>query len=157
MKTLAATHAGDADGLERVARFDTNGQSVLNDYINVAPSRFPTPDDSGITDRDLARAVVDQIVAIGAPLIERAEQERESELVARTEEGLERGLLQAGCGRLSTDGARTCPLDGAWLPPVDAIEYVVEEAASQAAQVVMVRDRRERLRNHGGIAALLHW
>lgn len=70
-------------------------------------------------------------------------------------------LLQSGlcptCGRLSTDGGRTCPLDGAPLAPVDALEYIVHEAARQTAQVVIVRDHCEWLRNHGGIAALLRW
>jgi hypothetical protein len=37
------------------------------------------------------------------------------------------------------------------------IGYVVEEAASQAAQVVVVRDHHEWLRNHGEIAVLLRW
>jgi len=142
-----------------------------------------------IIDRDLEHASVEQIAGVAAPLIERAERKRESELVARIEEGLgtggpaaagldevlstleqqrvavllvpERGLLEAGlcptCGRLSMDGARTCPLDGASLAPVDAIEYVVEEAARQGAQVVVVRDHGEWLHNHGAIAALLRW
>lgn len=73
----------------------------------------------------------------------------------------ERGFLRAGlcptCGRLSTDGERTCPLDGAPLAPVDAIEQVVEQAARQGAQVAVVRDHHEWLCNHGGIAALLRW
>jgi len=143
----------------------------------------------GIIDRDLEHASVHQIVGAVAPLIERAERERERELVARIEEGLGTGgpaaagldevlatleqqrvavllvpeseSLRAGlcptCGRLSTDGGRTCPLDGSPLAPVNAIEQVVEEAARQAAQVVVVRDRDEWLRGHGGIAALLRW
>ena len=40
---LATTHAGDADTPERLARFDTQGQRVLSVYINLDPSRFPTP------------------------------------------------------------------------------------------------------------------
>ena len=43
MKTLATTHAGDADTLERLARFDNQGQPVLRVYMNLDPSRFPTP------------------------------------------------------------------------------------------------------------------
>jgi len=39
--------------------------------------------------------------------------------------------------------ADTCPLAGTSLAPVDAIERVVEEAARQAAHVVVVRDHRE--------------
>jgi peptide chain release factor subunit 1 len=142
-----------------------------------------------IVERDLEHASVEQIAGIAVPLIERAERERERELVARIDEALgtggpaaagldevlstldqqrvavllvpERGSLQAGlcptCGRLSTDDGRTCPLDGALLAPVDAIEQVVEETVRQAGQVVVVRDRHEWLRQHGEIAALLRW
>jgi peptide subunit release factor 1 (eRF1) len=144
---------------------------------------------AGIIDRDLEHASVDQIAGALAPLIERAELERERELGARIEEGLgtggpaaagldevlstleqqrvavvlvpERGSLQAGlcstCGRLSTDGGRTCPLDGSPLAPVNAIEQVVEQAARQGAQIAVVRDHHGWLRNHGGIAARLRW
>ena len=144
---------------------------------------------AGIVERDLEQASVEHIAGIVAPMVERAERERERDLVARIEEGLgtvgpaaagldevlstleqqrvavllvpEEGSLQSGlcptCGRRSTDGGRTCPFDGPPLAPVDAIEQVVEETARQAAQVVMVRDHHEWLRNHGGIAALLRW
>ena len=262
MKALAVTHAGDADTLERLARFHNTGQRVLSVYINLDPRRFFTSDEPlaetifpgawgvavvsdrgarllrggpggltefasvtdlvprrhaqdgwsharfqpgidermaahvrgvadrllrahrrspfahlvvacpielramvahsldgelksmlvGIIDRDLEHGAVDHIAGIVAPLIERAERERESELVTRVEEELgtrgpvaagldevlatleqqrvavllvsDRGLLQAGrcptCGRLSTDGGRTCALDGASLARVDA-------------------------------------
>ena len=143
----------------------------------------------GMIDRDLEHASVEQIAGAAAPLIERAERERERELVARIEEGLGTGgpaaagldevlstleqqrvavllvpesdSLRAGvcptCGRLSTDGGRTCPLDGSPLAPVNAIEHVVEQAARQGAQIAVVRDHHEWLRNHGGIAARLRW
>jgi hypothetical protein len=45
----------------------------------------------GIIDRDLEHAAVDQIAGIVAPLIERAEREREAELVACIEERLATG------------------------------------------------------------------
>ncbi len=84
------------------------------------------------------------------------EQERVAVLLVS-----ERGSLQAGlcpsCGRLLTDGERTCPLDGAPLAPVDAIEQVIQQAARQGAHVAVVRDHHEWLRNHGEIAALLRW
>lgn len=143
----------------------------------------------GIVHRDLEHASFEQIADTVAPLIERAEREREGELVARIEEGLgtggpaaagldevlstleeqrvavllvsQRESLRAGvcptCGRLSTNGGRTCPLDGSPLAPVDAIEQAVDEAGRQAAEVVVVRDHHEWLRQHGGIAALLRW
>ena len=73
----------------------------------------------------------------------------------------ERGDLKPGlcptCGRVSSDGARSCRLDGALLAEVDAIEYAVEEAAGQSAQVMVARHRPEWLRGHGEIAALLRW
>ena len=43
MKTLATTHAGDADTLERLARFDTQGQRVLSAYIKPRPQSVPHP------------------------------------------------------------------------------------------------------------------
>jgi len=73
----------------------------------------------------------------------------------------ERSSLKAGrcptCGRLSTDGARKCALDGATLAEVDAVELAVEQAASQAAHVAVLRYKAEWLRQHGEIAALLRW
>lgn len=69
--------------------------------------------------------------------------------------------LKAGlcptCGRLSTDGGRTCPLDGATLAEVDATEHAVEEAMGQSARVVVAHDELEWLGEHGGIAAALRW
>ncbi|HYB26196.1 MAG TPA: hypothetical protein VEF89_06260 [Solirubrobacteraceae bacterium] len=141
----------------------------------------------GIIDRDLEHASVEHIAGIVARFVERAERERERELVARIEEGLgtggpaaagldkvlstlehrrvavllvpESGSLRAGlrpnCGRLPTDGGRTCPLDGSPLAPVDAVAQVVQDAGRQAAQVVVVHGHYEWLCNHGGIAALL--
>jgi peptide subunit release factor 1 (eRF1) len=84
------------------------------------------------------------------------EQQRVAVLLVPESESLQAGLCPT-CERLSTDGGRTCPLDGSPLAPVNATEQVVEEAARQAAQVVVVRDHDEWLRNHGQIAALLRW
>jgi len=71
------------------------------------------------------------------------------------------GSLKAGrcpaCGHLSTDGARRCPLDGAVLAEVDAIEHAVEEAARQSARIVVARYEPQWLHRHGEIAALLRW
>ncbi len=143
----------------------------------------------GIVGRDLEQAPVERIAAIVAPLVEHAKRERERKLLAQIEEGLGTGGRAAAgldevlamfeqrrvaallvsrreaigarlcpvCGRLSTGDGRTCPLDGAALAPVDALEWVVDEAAKQAAQVMVVRDDCEWLRDHGGIAALLRW
>lgn len=142
-----------------------------------------------VVERDLEHAPVGQIAGIVAPLVEREERKHERELVARIEEALgtggpaaagldevastleqervavllvpDRADLRAGvcpiCGRLLADGGRTCPFDGAPLAPVNAIEHVIDEAAGQAARVVVVREQREWLRDHGEIAALLRW
>ena len=73
----------------------------------------------------------------------------------------ERSTLKAGlcptCGRLSTDGSRRCPLDGAVLAEVDAIEHAAEEAARHSAEVVVVHYEPDWLHEHGEIAALLRW
>jgi peptide chain release factor subunit 1 len=84
------------------------------------------------------------------------EQQRVAVLLLPESELLQAGLCPT-CGRLSTDGGRTCPLDGSPLAPVNAIEQVIEKADRQAAKVVVVRDHDEWLRNHGQIAALLRW
>jgi hypothetical protein len=73
----------------------------------------------------------------------------------------ERSILKAGlcptCGRLTTDGGRRCPLDGAVLAEVDAIEHAVEEATCRSAPVVFARYEPDWLHEHGDIAALLRW
>ncbi len=73
----------------------------------------------------------------------------------------ERGALSAGrcpiCGRLSTDGGATCPLDGSRLVEVDALAYAVEEAVRQGADVVTARHQSQWLAEHGEIAAALRW
>ena len=55
----------------------------------------------------------------------------------------ERSELSAGfctqCGRLSTANDGHCPLDGAALTEVDAVEHAVEEAGRQSVQVVVMR------------------
>jgi peptide chain release factor subunit 1 len=144
---------------------------------------------AGAVDADLEHASVQEIAEAVAPLIERAQRQREHELVDRLEQALgtggpaaagldevlstleqqrvdtllvaERSSLKAGlcptCGRLSADGGRSCPLDGATLAEVDAAEQAVEKAASQAAQVVVLRHETDWLREHSKIAALLRW
>jgi peptide chain release factor subunit 1 len=73
----------------------------------------------------------------------------------------ERSTLVAGlcprCGRLSIAGDGRCPLDGAVLAEVDAVEHAVERAAGQSAQVVVVRHGAGWLSEHGQIAARLRW
>jgi peptide chain release factor subunit 1 len=144
---------------------------------------------TGTVDADLEHAPADEITLAVTPVIERAERDRESALVARIEEGLatggtgaagldevlamleqhrveellvaERSSLIGGvcrhCGRLSTADDGRCPLDGAGIDEVDAVEHAVEEAARQSVRVVIVRHETDWLAEHGEIAALLRW
>ncbi len=84
------------------------------------------------------------------------EQRRVDTLVVPARSSIRAGLCPT-CGRLSTDGDQSCPLDGAILAEVDAVEHAVEEAARQSAQVVVLRHEPNWLHEHGEIAALLRW
>jgi peptide chain release factor subunit 1 len=144
---------------------------------------------AGMIDADLEHATGTQIAERVAPVIERAERERERDLIDRLEQALgtagaaaaglddvlsaleqervdtllvpEHGNLTAGlcptCGRLSTDGGRKCPLDGASLADVDAVEHAVEEATRTSARVLVSRHQPQWLHDHGEIAALLRF
>ncbi len=61
------------------------------------------------------------------------------------------------CGLLSIADDGSCPLDGAILAEVDAIEHAIEEAARQSARIEVARYEPEWLQDHGEIAALLRW
>jgi hypothetical protein len=49
------------------------------------------------------------------------------------------------------------PPDGHALAEVDAVEYAIEEAMRQSADVVVLGHEPEWLHRHGEIAALLRW
>ena len=144
---------------------------------------------AGAIDADLEHAPADEITRAVAPVIERAEREHESALIATIEEGLGTGgaaaagldevlstleqrrvaallvpqqsELEAGlcprCGRLSSIDGGKCPLDGADLAYVNAVEHAVQKATRESAQVVVMRHDVDWLVTHGGIAALLRW
>lgn len=62
------------------------------------------------------------------------------------------------CGRLSASAQDHCPLDGARLARVDAVEHAVKRAAGgSVADIVVVRHEAAALKQHGSIAALLRW
>jgi len=61
------------------------------------------------------------------------------------------------CGRLSTADDGHCPLDGAALTEVDAVEHAVEEAGRQSIEVVVMRHEAAWLSSHGQFAARLRW
>jgi peptide chain release factor subunit 1 len=84
------------------------------------------------------------------------EQQRVQTLLVGQPGSLRAGLCPT-CGRLSTNGGRRCPLDGALLAEVDAIEHALDAAARQSVQVIATRYESAWLREHGDIAALLRW
>lgn len=83
-------------------------------------------------------------------------QDRVEALLVREHSNLVAGLCPC-CGRLSTADDGRCPLDGADLALVDAVEHVVEDAERRSAQIVVVRHMTDWLTQHGGIAAVLRW
>jgi peptide subunit release factor 1 (eRF1) len=84
------------------------------------------------------------------------EQQRVSTLLVPSRSVLSAGLCPR-CGRLSTADDGRCPLDGAALAEVDAVEHAVEMAASQSVEVIVVRHELDWLGAHGDLAALLRW
>jgi len=84
------------------------------------------------------------------------EQRRVETLLVPERSDLRAGLCPT-CGRLSTDGERSCTLDGHVLVEVNAVEYAIEEAARQSAHVVVARHQPDWLHRHGHIAAMLRW
>lgn len=138
---------------------------------------------------DLEHASAEEIVDAVAPVVERAQRDRERDLMASLEDALGTGgpaaagleevlamleqervetllvadgaTLTAGlcarCGRLSAAGQNHCPLDGAPLAAVDAVEHMVELAAHESVEIVVIRHELAALRQHDSIAALLRW
>jgi peptide subunit release factor 1 (eRF1) len=107
--------------------------------------------------------VLDQTLATGGAaaagldeVLSTLEQRRIQTLVVPARSSMKVGLCPT-CARLSTDGSRKCRLDGDALAEVDVVEYAIEKAARQSAQVVVLHRESEWLREHGEIAALLRW
>jgi len=59
------------------------------------------------------------------------------------------------CGRVSGSREHHCSLDRSMLAPVDAVQYAIERAHRQRADVVVVSHESAELRQRGSIAALL--
>ena len=118
------------------------------------------------TERDRERdliAQLEQALGAGGPaaagldeVLSTLEQHRVATLLVGERSSLKAGLCPT-CGRLATADDGRCPLDGAILVEVDAVEHAVEDAASQSARVVVARYETDWLLEHGGIAALLRW
>ncbi len=113
-------------------------------------------------ERDLV-ARLDQALGTSGPaaaglddVLSSLEQEQVAILLIPEHAELTAGLCPT-CGRLSTDDARTCPLDGHVLGEVNAVEYAIEAATRQSAEVVVSHHEQEWLGEHGQLAALLRW
>lgn len=97
-----------------------------------------------------ASAGLDEVLAM-------LEQHRVEVLLVAGGASLEAGLCPR-CGRLSAwPGDDHCRLDGAVLAPVDAVEHAIEVAARESSDVAVLQHEAAALREHGSIAALLHW
>jgi peptide chain release factor subunit 1 len=116
--------------------------------------------------RDRERALVARLedaLGTGGPaaagldeVLATLEQERVATLLVAEGASLTAGLCSR-CGRLAASGENHCPLDGAPLGAVDAVEHAIEIAAHQGIDVVVVHHELAALREHGSIAALLRW
>lgn len=84
------------------------------------------------------------------------EQQRVATLLVPKRSVLSAGLCPR-CGRLSTADDGRCPLDGAALAEVDAVEHAVNMAASQSVEIIVVRHEIDWLGAHGDFAAVLRW
>ena len=119
-----------------------------------------------LTERDRERALTDELeqaLGTGGPaaagldeVLSTLHEQRVATLFVGERDSLRAGRC-AGCGRIWADPAASCPLDGEPLAEVDGVEHAVEQAERQSAQVVVVRDRDQWLRDRGRIAALLRW
>lgn len=109
------------------------------------------------------RARLDEALGTGGPaaagldeVLAMLEQQR-VELLLLAEGASLTAALCPRCGRLSASEASNCPLDGEALAPVDATEHVVEIAARESVDVVVMHHEVAALRKRGSIAALLRW
>lgn len=96
-----------------------------------------------------AAAGLDEVLAM-------LEQERVETLLVADGVKLTAGLCPR-CGRLSATAGAHCPVDGAALAAVDAVEYAIDLAARQLVEVVVIRHEQAALGRHDSIAALLRW
>jgi len=96
-----------------------------------------------------AAAGLDEVLAM-------LEQRRVDTLLVPEQATLVAGVCPQ-CGRLSDADDLRCPLDGAALSEVDAVEHAVQEAAAQSVQIAVIRYENEWLSEHGQIAARLRW
>jgi peptide chain release factor subunit 1 len=141
---------------------------------------------AGRIEVDVETATPDQVLEAARPCFEEVEERRESEVLARLEEGSrgasgldgvlpalnerrveallldERFSASGGqcpvCGWLGKEGASPCPADGAAVERLEDIgEAAVELALQQSAEVLPMKHHADELRERGGIAALLRF
>lgn len=115
---------------------------------------------AGILHADLEHAPADEIALAVAPVMERAERDRERVLAERVDDALLVGGL-AAAGRdevlalLEHDRVETLLVGE--RRDADAVERAVALAAGRGVPVVVMRERAAWLDRHGGFAAILRW
>jgi peptide chain release factor subunit 1 len=142
---------------------------------------------AGRIDVDVEHSTPEQVLEAVQPRFEELEEEREAEALERLGEsgraavGLEEtlralnerrvetlvvaerystpGSVCPTCGWLGPAGERACPVDGSGLEALaDLSEEAAELTIQQAAEILVVRRRRDELAERaGGIAALLRF
>jgi peptide chain release factor subunit 1 len=105
--------------------------------------------EEGLGTGGAAAAGLDEVLAM-------LEQNRVEILLVPDGADLTAGLCPQ-CARLFASTEGHCSSDGAVLISVDAIEHIVERAAQRSLEVVVVSHEPDALREHGPVAALLHW
>ncbi len=105
--------------------------------------------EEGLGTGGAAAAGLDEVLAM-------LEQNRVEILLVPDGADLTAGLCPH-CARLFASAEGHCSRDGAALISVDAIEHIVELAAQRSLEVVVVSHEPDALREHGPVAALLHW
>jgi len=90
------------------------------------------------------------------PALASLRQRRIQTLIVAHSAQLTAGRCQR-CGQLSSAREKRCPHDGTTLAPINAVDHAIEHAHRQRADVVVFCHESAGLREHGSIAALLHW
>jgi peptide chain release factor subunit 1 len=115
---------------------------------------------AGIVDADLDHASAERVLQAVAPVLEGAEREYERQLMTRLDEGLGTGgRAAAGLDEVlaTLEQHRVATLLVTASADIDEVELALELASEQGIDVVVIRHEAPALREHGAIAALLHW
>ncbi|MGN6190232.1 MAG: baeRF10 domain-containing protein [Conexibacter sp.] len=115
---------------------------------------------AGHVEHDLEHATTDEIADAIVPVVERAEQLREQQALARLEQALATGgPAAAGVDevRALLEQRRVALLLVPEGPRENGLERLIADAAGTGVETLVVRHAAEELRAHGPVAALLHW